>query len=120
VPSYTEALKESALENVTIGTNRVSGTISADQDKILVLSIPYQNGWTAYVDGEEVELSRANYMYMALPISAGEHSVELTFAIPGVKYALVITPVSVVLWIVIVLASCIVRKRKKKTDRGEK
>lgn len=26
---------------------------------------------TAYVDGEETELLRANYMYMALPLSAG-------------------------------------------------
>jgi uncharacterized membrane protein YfhO len=119
VPAYTEALTQSVLENVTVGTNTVSGTISADQDKILVLSIPYQNGWTAYVDGEEMELTRANYMYMALPITAGEHTIELTFAIPGVKYALVITPVSVVLLIIISLASWIIRKRKKKTDRSE-
>ncbi len=110
---YVEALTESVLENVEVGTNTVSGTISADRDRILVLSIPYQKGWKAFVDGEEVKIDRANYMYMALPVSVGEHTVELTFAIPGVKYALVITPVSVVLFIIIVLAGHIVRKRKK-------
>lgn len=113
VPAYTAALTESTLENVELGTNTVSGTISADKDKILVLSIPYQKGWKAYVDGEEAEITRANYMYMALPITAGEHTVELTFAIPGVKYALVITPVSVVLLIIICLAAWAAKKRKK-------
>lgn len=113
---YTAALTEDVLEHVELGTNRVSGTISLDEDKILVLSIPYQKGWTAYVDGEETDLERANYMYMALPLSAGEHSIELEFAIPGVKYALVIMPASVVLFIVLCIVTHI---RRKKTIRKQ-
>ena len=66
-------MTEDVLEDVTVGEDEVTGNISLDEDKYLVLSIPYQKGWTAYVDGEETELLRANYMYMALPLSAGEH-----------------------------------------------
>lgn len=119
---YVDGLTEDVLEDVKIGTNKVSGSISLDEDKILVLSIPYQNGWTAYVDGEKVDLERANYMYMALPLTAGEHSVELTFAIPGVKYALVIMPGAVLLFIVL----CFIRRiryrhvrQKEKTIRKQ-
>ena len=91
-PDYIEHLTEDVLEDVTVGEDEVTGNISLDEDKYLVLCIPYQKGWTAYVDGEETELLRANYMYMALPLSAGEHSIRLTFAIPGVKYAMIIMP----------------------------
>ena len=116
---YTEKLTENVLENVEIGTNQVTGTISLDQAKTLVLSIPYQNGWKAYVDGEEAELLQANYMYMAIPLEAGDHTVKLTFEIPGVKYALVIMPGAVVVFVVLCIISWLLKKRKKKAARQE-
>lgn len=120
--SYTDALKEDILENVVIDTNRVSGTVNLEEDKLLVLSIPYQNGWTAYVDGEQVNTVRTNYMYIGIPLTAGEHTIELEFAIPGVKYALVIMPSAVVLFLVLCFVSVIRRKRKTrvKSDAKEK
>lgn len=76
-PDYIEHLTENVLEDVTVGEDEVTGNISLDEDKYLVLSIPYQKGWTAYVDGEETELLRANYMYMALPLSARENTASV-------------------------------------------
>ena len=81
---------------------------------MLVLSIPCQKGWSAYVDGKKAQIGRANYMYMALPLTAGEHTIELTFAIPGVKYALVIMPSAVVLFIIVNIALYIRKKVRKK------
>lgn len=123
--SYTEALTEDVLEDVVLGTNTVSGNISLEEDKLLVLSIPYQNGWTAYVDGEKTKLLQANDMYMALPLDAGEHTVRLEFEIPGVKYALVIMPSAAVLFIVLCAAGSVRRKKaaEKKpghTESGQK
>lgn len=118
---YTAALTGDVLEDVELDTNKVSGHISLDEDKILTLSIPYQRGWTAYVDGEPAELQRANYMYMALPLKAGEHTVELEFAIPGMKYALVIMPAAVILFIILCVISWIFRRKKShKKTMGEK
>lgn len=114
---YTENLTQNVLEDIVIDTNRVSGTISLDEDKYLVLSIPYQNGWTAYVDGQQAELSRANYMYVALELDAGEHTIELNFEIPAVKYALAIMAASVVLFTGLCLVTFIRGKAKKKKSR---
>ncbi len=119
--AYTDELTKDVLEHVELGTNTVSGDISLDEDRLLVLSIPYQNGWTAYVDGEPVKLQRANYMYMALPLTAGNHTVRLTFAIPGVKYALVIMPGAVVLLCILCLITWLVRRRRlHRRTSGEK
>ncbi|MFR8549400.1 MAG: YfhO family protein, partial [Lachnospiraceae bacterium] len=115
---YAAGLTQDVLEQAEIGTNTVSGTVSLEEDKILVLSIPYQNGWTAYVDGEKTQLGRANYMYMALPLSAGEHTIELTFEIPGVKYALVIMPSAVVLFIVLNVIFYMRKKKKKRSGES--
>ena len=116
--SYVDARTETVLEDVEIGTNQITGTVSSSERKVLVLSIPYQNGWMALVDGEPVTIERANYMYMALHLDPGEHTIELRFAIPGVKYALVIMPASVAVFAALCLISY--KKRKKSNEIQER
>ena len=49
-------------------------------DRIAVFSeIYYPHGWHLYVDGEEKEIGRANYVLRAAVIPAGEHIVTMTF-----------------------------------------
>lgn len=86
-----EALKENVLEDVKLDNNRVTGDITLEKDKILCLMIPYDKGWTAYVDGKEAKITRANTMYMALPLTKGEHRVELRYTTYGLKTGFVIT-----------------------------
>ncbi len=46
---------------------------------LLILSEPYYPGWQAIVDGQPAALLRADYILRAVPVPAGEHTVELTF-----------------------------------------
>lgn len=86
--SYAERVSKlgaEALQNAVFENNTLKGNITVSSDKILCLSIPYSKGWTAYVDGEETELVKANVMYMALEISEGEHNIELRYSTPALK-----------------------------------
>jgi hypothetical protein len=46
---------------------------------LLVLSEAYYPAWKAYVDGEPVPLYVADHALRAVPVPAGEHSVELRY-----------------------------------------
>ena len=64
-------LRENVLEEVDLhqvgnSTNRVTGKIALDKAKILCLTIPYSNGWTALVDGKPAKIYQANSMFMGL------------------------------------------------------
>ena len=78
----TEKLKKESLQNVELGVNEILGDITVSKDKILVLSIPYNSGFKAYVDGEEASLVKANGMYMAVELSKGSHHIQLTYRTP--------------------------------------
>ncbi len=106
---YTDRLKEDTLENVQMGADSIKGEITLDKEKLLVFSVPYQRGWRAYVDGEETEITKVNYMYMGIDLTEGEHTVELRYSIPGIHISQMISAVSLVIFAV---ALVIRRKRK--------
>lgn len=64
--------------------NRLRYTTSCANDRVAVFSeIYYPEGWHLYIDGEEKELGRANYVLRAAVIPAGEHDVRMEF-VPAV------------------------------------
>ncbi|MCR5715551.1 MAG: YfhO family protein [Lachnospiraceae bacterium] len=83
-------------ENAAYATNRITALSQTSQDGMLVWSIPYSEGWKAYVDGEQADLYRANIMYLGLPVSAGEHQIRLVYETPFMDIAI---PITIFSWI---------------------
>lgn len=64
--------------------NELSYYSSTKQDRVAVFSeIYYPEGWHLYVDNQEVELGRVNYVLRAAVIPAGEHIITMHFQ-PGI------------------------------------
>lgn len=59
--------------------NDLKYDVKSGKGGIIVFSEVYYPGWTATVDGQNVELGRVNYVLRALNVKAGEHKVELKF-----------------------------------------
>jgi len=45
----------------------------------LILTDTYYPGWRACVDGEELSIIRANLLFRAISLSAGQHRVEFSY-----------------------------------------
>lgn len=97
------SLKENTLNNISIKTNKLTGTIDLSTSKILCLSIPYSSGWSAKVDGDPAKLLKANRMYMGLLLDAGSHEIELTYETPGLKAGVILSRIGFLLFIAIIL-----------------
>ncbi|MFN2289830.1 MAG: YfhO family protein, partial [Anaerolineae bacterium] len=69
--------------------------VEAPASGYLVLSDPYYPGWQAKVDGEPVELLRANYAFRAIPIPAGSHTATMAFRPNTWRAGLVLTTLTV-------------------------
>ena len=94
--SNAEKLREEALENVKTGWRSLEGDIFVSTDKMLCFSIPYDLGWSAYVDGQEVELYCANTTFMAIELEAGEHHIELRYWPQGMTAGIALSIVGMI------------------------
>ena len=59
--------------------NRLTYDVSTTKGGVIVFAENYYPGWTALVDGKEVEIGRVNYVLRAISVTAGRHKVELSF-----------------------------------------
>lgn len=91
INTYVDKLKEATLEDVVISTNKITGTIKTDNPKILLLSIPYSEGWSVIVDGKASEIKRANTMFMAVELGSGIHQVQFSYVTPYIKEGTIVS-----------------------------
>lgn len=59
--------------------NEAKYEVDSEQGGLLVFSEVYYPGWTAAVDGQPVEVGRANYVLRAINVPAGKHEVVFEF-----------------------------------------
>lgn len=69
----------SIVKLISYEPNKLVYDVSSQKGGTIVFSEIYYPGWRAFVDGNEVEIGRANYILRALNISAGKHRIEFNF-----------------------------------------
>lgn len=80
----TDSLRESTLTLTDFSSTKVDGVINMKKTADLILAVPYESGWTLYVDGEETPIKTFENMFMRVPLTEGEHQIRLRFTPPGV------------------------------------
>ena len=78
----------------------VTGQIDAVSDGLLFTSIPYDKGWSVTIDGVAAEAREFADTFLAIPVTAGTHTIELTYHPEGLTTGAMITGGSVLLLII--------------------
>jgi len=74
------ALRTEPLEISAFREDRIRGRVVTRAPGLLFLSIPFNRGWRARVDGEPASVHRVNLGFIGIPLERGTHRVELWFA----------------------------------------
>jgi Predicted membrane protein len=124
---YSYALDQVAFEKaMTILSKRsmtvenfkdtnIRGSINAESDGLMVMSIPYDKGWHVKVDNKEVGTQAIDNCLLSFDIAKGSHSIELRYIPDKFIIGLVITLVSIFILLFIIIIDTIFRSSRRCT-----
>ncbi len=102
VAAVSAALWQRAA-TIEVGANTIKATVTAEAGQNLLLNFVAIKGYTAKVNGKEVELVGNDLDLLLVPLEEGENVVELKYTSPYPKYFAVVAVVAAILLAAVIL-----------------
>jgi len=83
------------------GPNQLTLDVNAPGDGVVLVHEMFDAGWKATVDRAPARIERANWLFMAVPVGAGQRHIELTYAPTSVRVGRWISAFALLLWLAI-------------------
>jgi len=110
-----EKLRQSTMELSQWNDTSVKGTINVKESGLFYTSVLYCDGWKAYVDGKEVEITPVGDTFIAFELAEGKHDISLEYESPGIKAGVIISIMGVAAFVLLCAGSVLIGKKKKST-----
>lgn len=104
-------LSENTMELTSKSQRGFEGKINVKEAGLFYTSVFYDEGFRAYVDGEEVKITPVAGTLIAFELSEGEHTIELKFTPKGLYPGIAISLAGLAAFVMIAL----LKKRRKVT-----
>lgn len=92
-----EVLNSQPLKVTEWKDTKIEGTVDAKQSGLLYTSIPYEEGWTVTLDGNEIEPSKiCKDALIGISITPGKHTIEFSYCPKGFVPGIIITIISII------------------------
>ncbi len=92
-------LNNNSLNVSEFTNNKITGTVNASKDATLICSIPYDKGWSVYIDGKKTETNNIYGALISVNVPAGEHTVTLKYMPVNFILGCIITSLCIIILI---------------------
>ena len=114
--SYTQDCADRRAHSCSVFQMNNAGfhaEITLDKANLVFFSVPYDDGFTAYVNGEKADILRVDEGLMAVLCPAGASSIDFVYQAAGLSASRVVTAVAIPVWVVYV--AYFVRRKRRST-----
>lgn len=103
--------QEHGLKNqVVTNSTHIQGAYGATEPETMIFTIPYDQGWSATVNGQPATLQNWNNAFLALDLPAGESAIELVYEPSGLKLGLILSGLGVLLAVILLFGPSVYRR----------
>lgn len=113
VVADTAALRQNGIMGFEKTNDGFTAEITAEKDTLVFFSVPYEQGWTATVNGVEVAVEKVNVGFMAVPAAKGHNTITFTYQTPGLALGVKISVAAIALWFIYTIISLVLTKKGK-------
>ena len=114
--SYTQDCADRRAHSCSVFQMNNAGfhaEITLDKPNLVFFSVPYDDGFTAYVNGEKTDILQVDEGLMAVLCQPGASSIDFVYQAAGLSASRVVTAVAIPVWVVYV--AYFVRRKRRNT-----
>ena len=114
--SYTQDCADRRAHSCSVFQMNNAGfhaEITLEKPNLVFFSVPYDDGFTAYVNGEKADILQVDEGLMAVLCPAGTSSIDFVYQAAGLSASRVVTAVAIPVWVVYV--AYFVRRKRRST-----
>ena len=114
--SYTQDCADRRAHSCSVFQMNNAGfhaEITLEKQNLVFFSVPYDDGFTAYVNGEKTDILRVDEGLMAVLCPAGASSIDFVYQAAGLSASRMVTAVAIPVWVVYV--AYFVRRKRRST-----
>ena len=109
---YAQLLNSRDCTFNVVHENDLTGSFTADENQRILFTIPWDEGWSCFIDGVKTPIDKTWNLFMSVEVPAGQHTYEMKFFPAWMNYGLVLSGAAVVGTIALMIAW---KAQKKKT-----
>ena len=92
--------------------NDLTGSFTAGDDQRILFTIPWDEGWTCYIDGAPAPIDKTWNLFMSVEVPAEQHTYEMKFFPAWMNYGIILSAAALAGTIALMLAWNAQRKKK--------
>ena len=108
-----KARRNSSAYNFKRTSDGFEADITLTNDNLVFFAVPFEDGWSANVNGENVKIEKVNKGFMAVEAKSGNNKITFSYKTPGLKEGIMISAASFAVFVVYAVICLIMDKKGK-------
>lgn len=96
-------LADTAAYSFETDNSGFTAKVTRNKESLVFFSVPFDEGWTATVNGKEAEIEKVNVGFMAVKVPEGASTIRFDYATPRLKAGIVISGGSLAILLIYIL-----------------
>ena len=105
-------LSKTSAYSFEVDNGGFTARVNRNKESLVFFSVPYEKGWSATVNGSPVTVEKVNNGLMAVLVPKGASTIRFNYTTPGLASGIIISLLSLGIFIIYILASKIYLKNK--------
>ncbi|MGN0463464.1 MAG: YfhO family protein [Acutalibacteraceae bacterium] len=115
-----EKLKATSISYDSFTDTSIEGSFTAKGTQILMTSIPYDSGWSVYIDGKKVDkndIVTIGDSMLGVNVTDGRHTIKMLYTPTGFKLGVAISIFTLII-LLAAIAVCVILRKKGRKMKG--
>lgn len=107
----SEKLAATSAQYFSIDNRGFTARVEREKETLVFFSVPYDEGWTATVNGKTAEIEKVNVGFMAVKVDAGTSDIRFNYTTPGLKNGLLVSTVGAAILLLYIIVYTVYSKK---------